>query len=240
MSRHARVLQKRYQIHHLQLESRQPYIITPWWKPPLVVVASTPEEAISQHNSLYMEANNICVYTDGSGIHGHVGAAAVMILSTSDSESRPVLQKRTQYMGTDTQSTVYAAELKGILLALQILITSANTQHIDKNFVIFTDNQSALKALQNPGNTSGQSILVELLQELDVATTAGVDVHFRWIPAHRGIPGNETVDMAAKEAAKSPSTTNSVDQDTCGNPDNDTTIETLLTTAKRTINTALH
>ncbi|OQV10369.1 hypothetical protein CLAIMM_14382 [Cladophialophora immunda] len=198
MSRHARVLQKRYQIHHLELEHRQPYIVTPWWKPPSVFIASTPEEAISQHNSLCVDTDTTCVYTDGSGINGHVGAAAV-ILSDPQSMSSLVLQKRMQYMGTNAQSTVYAAELKGILLALGILIANCSPEH--RHFTIFTDNQSALKTLQNPGNTSGQSILVELLQALDVTTTAGLDVYFRWIPAHQGIPGNEIVDIAAKEAA---------------------------------------
>jgi hypothetical protein len=74
---------------------------------------------------------------------------------------------------------------------------------------------------------------VELLQALDQATAGGLDVHFRWIPAHRGIPGNEITDKAVKEAANPPTTTGTADKDP-------TTIRTLLTTAKRTINTALH
>lgn len=132
-------------------------------------------------------------------------------------------------MGTDTQSTVYAAELKGILLALQILIANCSPEH--HHFAILTDNQSALNALQNPGNTSGQSILVELLQIFDQATTAGLTVYFRWIPAHRGILGNDIADVTAREAANLPTTTDIAKQDTT---------PTLLTTAKGTINTALH
>jgi ribonuclease HI len=184
-------------------------------------------------------------------MNGHIGAAAV-ILSPPSSTSSLVLQKRTQYIGTDTQSTVYAAELKGILLALEILMANACTNRT--NFIIFCDNQSALKTLQNPGNTSGQFILVELLQALDEATTAGLDVQFRWIPAHRGIPGNEIADRAAKEATNPPTTTSTTnrDPDRNSNIDNNNTnntsnanntantIRTLLTTAKRTINTALH
>lgn len=79
MSRHARVLQKRYRIQHADLEHRQPFIVTPWWKPPSVVIASTPEEAIRQHSSLCRDTATTCVYTDGSGIDGHVGAAAVIL-----------------------------------------------------------------------------------------------------------------------------------------------------------------
>jgi hypothetical protein len=51
------------------------------------------------------------VYTDGSGIEGEIGSAAVC----------PLLQQtRSAHMGPDTLSTVYAAELQGISLALQI------------------------------------------------------------------------------------------------------------------------
>jgi hypothetical protein len=51
------------------------------------------------------------VYTNGSGIKGEIGSAAVYLL---------LQQIRSAYMGPDTLSTVYAAELQGISLALQI------------------------------------------------------------------------------------------------------------------------
>jgi ribonuclease HI len=53
---------------------------------------------------------------------------------------------RSVYMGEQSEATVYAAELQGILLGL-IIILRRQIQHI----IIFTDNQAALQALQNPG-----------------------------------------------------------------------------------------
>ena len=102
-------------------------------------------------------------------------------------------------MGKDTEKTVYAAELQGIYLALQILHTSPEIRNTKA--VIFADNQSALKTIRNPGNTSGQYILAALLQLMDeVAKTR--EIELRWIPAHLGILGNEAADKTAKEAAR--------------------------------------
>jgi len=194
---HAAILQKHYQINAAHLERRHPHIITPWWKRPLVIVDNTTEAAISHHQDI-AASSALCVYTDGSGIDGHVGAAAVT-LSMPCSPSSPVLQRRTFYMGRETESTVYAAELKGIALALQILETTPRPER--QRVAIFTDNQSALRTIRNPGNTSGQYILLELLRLLQESVALGFETEFRWIPSHQGIPGNEAADQAAKEAA---------------------------------------
>lgn len=167
------------------------------------------------------------VYTDGSGIDGHIGASAVTLRSPR-CESSPILQKRTQYMGKDTESTVYAAELKGIFLALQIL-QATPSPHCMK-VIIFTDNQSALKAIHHPGTTSGQYILEELLQLLTDVVFQGIDVELHWIPAHQGISGNEAADLAAKEVAR-----NGIREHNAL-----AVTKTLLTTAKRTIHISLH
>jgi hypothetical protein len=66
--------------------------------------------------------------------------------------------------------------------------------------VIFTGNQSTLQALRNPGSQSGQYILEAIIMALNKGRKAGLNVHFRWIPAHRGVEGNEQADRIAKEA----------------------------------------
>jgi ribonuclease HI len=210
----------------------------------MITIDTTPEEAILQHRNICMAGNTTFIYTDGSGINGHVGSAAV-VLQAPTSPNSPTLHKRSCYMGRDTESTVYAAELKGIHLALQILETSPDCHH--SKATIFTDNQSALRTVHKPGNTSGQYILRKVLLLLRKITTLGIEVDFRWIPAHRGVPGNEAADQAAKQAAEEGTRPERVaphgsrqDQNRSWDRDQDRHrgIRKLLTTAKRDINEA--
>ena len=53
---------------------------------------------------------------------------------------------------------------------------------------------------QQPGNQSGQFILVNIVTALDSLCDEGKEVEFHWIPAHQGINGNELADSAAKQA----------------------------------------
>jgi ribonuclease HI len=95
-------------------------------------------------------------------------------------------------MGEASVSTVYAAELKGIHMALEI------ARDLGRGTVIFSDSQGALKAIRDPGRPSGQYIISQIVECLNSLPRGKISL--RWIPAHRGIPGNERADIAAKEA----------------------------------------
>jgi hypothetical protein len=90
---------------------------------------------------------------DGSGYQGHVGSAAVVSdLNTCF----------TVYLRTESVSTVYAVELKGMQMALamvkRVIQAGASRwrERAAMGIHILSDSQAGLKALINPQMISGQ------------------------------------------------------------------------------------
>ena len=111
-------------------ERRMAFITAPWEQPPIVHIEEK-EQAINRHKVIEKQykgrKGSLLVYTDGSAHGGHVGAAAVIGNSS---------KHRQLYMGLETQSTVYAAELQGIRMGLLPAVHDARVREL----FIFTDN----------------------------------------------------------------------------------------------------
>lgn len=131
--------------------------------PPLTQIDPSSEAAIQQHDTVD-QSTALCIYIDGSGVDGHVGAAAVAPLLQSDNFNC----NRTEFMGKSSTSTVYAAELQAFVLPCSIALDAFATPNTWSRCVIFTDSQAALQAIAGPRCSSGQDLLLRAIQAIDV------------------------------------------------------------------------
>ncbi|GBN66980.1 hypothetical protein AVEN_62854-1 [Araneus ventricosus] len=130
------------------------------------------------------------IFTDGSGINDKIGAAMVVLYFCKLIHSERVR------LGDN--STVYQAELVGLKLAAEFVLTFTTTRRVN----VFSDSRSALQSLADPTNT--HPLVGEVRRFLKRARSErGVFLH--WVKAHVGYHGNELDDGDAKAATDSPS-----------------------------------
>ncbi|KAK1996456.1 hypothetical protein LX36DRAFT_534245, partial [Colletotrichum falcatum] len=88
------------------------------------------------------------------------------------------------HMGDDMTLTVYAGELQGIVLALEMAqADKENGNHRSKVF-IHTDNQAAIRSSAKPKGKSGAYLLEIIADKTQALREQGLDVELRWVPAH--------------------------------------------------------
>lgn len=104
--------------------------------------------------------------------------------------------KTVKQFRTSSFASIFTCEVIAIIAALDLAIAKNSS-----SIVIFSDSQSALKALQNYNVTRNKSyLLMEILKRVDTLYKKNVNVKFFWIPAHVGIEFNEQADLVAKQA----------------------------------------
>ncbi|KAJ3476748.1 hypothetical protein NLI96_g10952 [Meripilus lineatus] len=157
----------------------------------ITVIASSKEEAIEDAQRYGKE--EMCVFTDGSGYKGNIGAAAWTDQGGKERSHQLCL-------GKSEDHTVFEGEVCGAILGLEII---AATPRITKATILL-DNQAAITALKKRPPKSGQHLvkLFHTTMERLKAKRRTLRVRLAWVPGHRGVKGNEKVDGKAKGAAE--------------------------------------
>ena len=102
------------------------------------------------------------------------------------------------HLGNEAQYNVFAAELTAMCLSA-VEVQEKSEHHI---WNLYADSQAAIKAIDKPFRQSGQSIIKEFLDTIDmaVAENSELQVALIWVPGHYDIEGNEIADTEAKKS----------------------------------------
>lgn len=88
---------------------------------------------------------------------------------------------------------VFTSELVAIHLAISHAIANKYSQN-----VIFTDSESAIKAISSYKSDTHNYLIMNIKEDIIMASTNNISFKFCWIPSHKGIRGNEIADLLAR------------------------------------------
>jgi ribonuclease HI len=135
-------------------------------------------------------ANN--TWTDGSWLEdGRVGCSVVW--------KEPSGEWKGEATHPGTCREVYDAELHAIERAIRRFITR-NQEH--QSYTIFSNSQSAIERCKNDKPGPGQAMARTIIDGSLRQAMNRCKVMLRWVPAYKGIEGNEIADCWAKVVAK--------------------------------------
>ncbi len=179
-----------------QVETIDPTPKDPSWTPKVTTrIAPTREAAIKEAEEY--ERTSLCIYSDGSGYKGGIGAAAW-------AEVKGAEVGRRLHLGEMAHHTVFEGEVSGTILGLDIVAATPRITRV----TILLDNQAAIRAIAENPARPGQHLVKLFLASLErlQKKRRTLQVHLAWIPGHEGVIGNEKADEGAKGAAEGDST----------------------------------
>jgi ribonuclease HI len=160
------------------------------WKPDVKIsIAETAEGAA---HDIHHDNAAVKIYTDGSGMEGKIGAAAILYRG-----GRMKAAIRHQ-LGAQRHHTVYEGESVGMILAIKLM----TKEWAIRSATICVDNQATIRATQLTTPHPGHYLTDIFHRDLKALKRKhnGIHITVRWTPGHKGIEGNERADELAKKA----------------------------------------
>lgn len=194
-------------IEHLttgDLETIKHHHFPPWRRRLPYTVTVSPlnkDEQAKAHNQLIEDlclSDTTAVYSDASSIPGGQGVGVGFAAYSLNSFTPSKFQEFGVNIGK--LQLVYNGELEGIVSAAEHMAELKEKNH---SYLLFADNQAALKRLATPSDNPGQSWQIRLIEAATQIEQNQSTVELHWVPGHKDVEGNETADALAKRAAQS-------------------------------------
>ncbi|KAJ9484061.1 hypothetical protein VN97_g9328 [Penicillium thymicola] len=179
-----------------------------WYQCVQRVLAARGFTMAQSDNCVFYKSNCvICVYVDDFLVAAAESHEIDQVQRALETEFQlQIIESQQVQVGPMGRWSVHVAELIGIFYAVGTVFKINHQRPRTENgetmyATILCDSRSALQAIQNPGNKSGQRIIHAILQAATEVQTSGIALCLQWIPGHCDNPGNDTTDRLAKEAA---------------------------------------
>ena len=180
----------RYGIQPHKTETIEATHFDTGWKPSITTeVITTTDEAIA---AIQNDNPDVKVFTDGSGMEGKIGAAAVLYRNGN-------LKTKLRYqLGSQQHHMVYEGEGIGAVLGTKLISKEWNIQSAN----IYIDNCASITATQLTKPNPGHYIFDALHESIAAVRKrhCGIKIIVKWVPGHKGVEGNEQADEEAKKA----------------------------------------
>lgn len=188
-------LMNTYAINPEKMEKIEAVRRGPRWLSRLSAKIAGNREAAKEEEEKRWKDNKWRIYTDGSGIEGNIGAAAVLY------RGEEVIATLRHKLGSEEHHTVYEGEGVGIMLGIHLVDKIKDWR--DSPIVIGVDNQAAITASISNKSTPSHyiwDIIHDMMDALHKKRPM-IKLQLRWTPGHEGLIGNEKADEEAKKAS---------------------------------------
>jgi ribonuclease HI len=180
------------------LETIDPKPLAPWQEQSLVEIEiESDREKANESAATRRAMPGNTIFSDASGQQNQLGAAAAAV-----DEDLQASESRQVSIGSMEHWSVYAAELMAIYYAISLVyqMTRKNRSALgmgEQPATILSDSMSALQAIRNPFNGSGQRIIRATLQAASEMKARGTPIRLQRVPGHYDDPGSDEADRLA-------------------------------------------